>query len=442
MTRPLRQTLSTILLLCLTVVPTALIGAIAWRINQPGHIRDVEVELGRNLGMQVSLESVAYPGPGQVVYSGVVVRGQEPRGQSFAEVGRADSIRMHRADRELTVVLENPKLHAESPGQGLALLDLFIQRSAALPFERVGLTAATCGLDLGREDLSYTFKDVAGEFLADPKAPTLKLAYEVPGAGKGSRCELVLSRDRSREPFETSLSLRTVEGSPLPGRLLNVFFNAEDWLGTEAKISGTLNLREVNAAGWTADFHGEILDLDLARLVGQRFPRHRLTGRARITFEHASWGQRPSGQGPGWLEVKGELSSGQGAIGIDLLDALAREMKFRPSARRVHVDARKADVDFRSLGLSFAIHSSGEIEINGALGSEFPPDAVLAGISSPLLSAPQGTANVHGLIKTLFPVSTNDSGVLIPLTAESQVLLSLPLPAGVGAGTRRTLDGN
>ena len=128
MTRPLRRTLSTILLLFLTVVPTALVAAIAWRINQPGHIRDVEVELGRNLGMQVSLASVAYPSPGEVVYRGVVVRGQEPRGQSFAEVGRADSIRMHRADRELTVMLENPKLHAESPGQGLALLDLFIQR--------------------------------------------------------------------------------------------------------------------------------------------------------------------------------------------------------------------------------------------------------------------------------------------------------------------------
>ena len=298
----------------------------------------------------------------------------------------------------------------------------------------MGLTAATCGLDLGRDDLSYTLKDVAGEFLADAKAPTLKLAYEVPGAGKGSRCELVLSRDRRREPFETSLSLRTVEGSPLPGRLLNVFFNAEDWLGTEAKISGTLDLREVNSTGWTADFRGEIVDLDLARLIGQRFPRHRLTGRARITFEHASWGQRPKGQGPGWLEVKGELSSGQGAIGVDLLDALAREMKFRPAARRMHVDARKSDVDFRSLGLSFAIHSSGEIEINGALGSEFPPDAVLAGVSSPLLSAPGGTANVHGLIKTLFPVSTNDSGVLIPLTAESQVLFSLPLPASAGAG--------
>ena len=105
-------------------------------------------------------------------------------------------------------------------------------------------------------------------------------------------------------------------------------------------------------------------------------------------------------------------------------------MKFRPSARRAHVDARKPEVDFRSLGLSFAMQSNGEIQITGALGVEFPPDAVIAGASTAILSAPQGTANVHGLIKTLFPASENNPGVMIPLTAESQVLLSLPLPAG------------
>ncbi len=36
---------------------------------------------------------------------------------------------------------------------------------------------------------------------------------------------------------------------------------------------------------------------------------------------------------------------------------------------------------------------------------------------------------MHGLIKTLFPESSADPGVLVPLTAESQVLLSLPVPA-------------
>ena len=124
------------------------------------------------------------------------------------------------------------------------------------------------------------------------------------------------------------------------------------------------------------------------------------------------------------------------------IEALAREMKFRRSARLANLDARKSEVDFRALGLSFAMQSSGEIEIAGALGTEFAPEAVIAGGTSTLLSAPLGIASVHGLIKTLFPISQASSGILVPHTAESQVLLSLPVPASTVTTNRKTVDGN
>ena len=73
LTRPVRQTLATVLLFGLTVLPTALVATFAWRINRPGHIRDVEIELGRQLGLQVTLEGVRYPRPGEVVYQGIVL---------------------------------------------------------------------------------------------------------------------------------------------------------------------------------------------------------------------------------------------------------------------------------------------------------------------------------------------------------------------------------
>ena len=85
---------------------------------------------------------------------------------------------------------------------------------------------------------------------------------------------------------------------------------------------------------------------------------------------------------------------------------------------------------------------SGEIQIEGALGAEFAPEAVIVGGTTALLSAPLGTASVHGLIKTLFPVSQASSGFLVPHTAESQVLLSLPVPQGPATSTKQTLDGN
>ena len=212
--------------------------------------------------------------------------------------------------------------------------------------------------------------------------------------------------------------------------MLSVLFDADDWLGTEAKISGSLELRQANSSDWKARFEGEILDVDLARLVNQRFPRHRLTGKARITFEKAVWGQRPSGQGPGWIEVKGQLVAGAGSIGLNLFESLAQGDEIPARCSKALCRSSQARSRVPLAGAFVCDAGNGEIQITGALGAEFPPDAVLASSSSTLLTAPQGAASVHSLIKTLFPTPANNSGVLIPLTTESQVLLSLPLPAG------------
>jgi hypothetical protein len=263
----------------------------------------------------------------------------------------------------------------------------------------------------------------------------------VPGHGSGTRCELILSRDRRGDEIASKLSLKSVEGPPLPVKVLDLFFDAEGWLGADAALDGEIALRQNGSRDWEAEFRGELLDLDLGRLIGKRFPRHRLTGRARLKIDAARWGERP-GQGPGWIEAKGELLAGQGSIGIELVDALAREMSFRTAPKLDHLDPRKTDVEFRALGLAFAMQPSGEIQISGSLGSELPPDAVLAGPTTALLSAPQGTASVLGLIKTLFPVSQASKTALVPLTAESHVLLSLPIPPGSGVHAGSTVDGN
>jgi hypothetical protein len=441
LTRPVRQTLATVALFALTVVPTGIVAAFAWRINRPGHVRDVEIELGRQLGMQVTLEAVRYPKPGEVVYQGIVLRQEEPRSKGLIEIARADFARLQWADRDLTLHLENPRVRCESPRGGLAQLGSLFQRSGQVLFDRINVSAPSCQLELGRDDLAFSLREVAGEFLVDPRAPTLKLAYRIPGEGAGTRCELTLTRDRKTEQIETSLAFKTVEGMPLPARVLNVFFDADAWLGAGAKVEGAIRLNQQGSRDWEVAFQGELLDIDLTKLVGQRFPRHRLTGRARTIIKQARWGQRPN-QGFGWVEVIGELSAGQGSIGVDLIEALAREMKFRRSSRLVNLDTRRPEIDFRALGLSFAMQPSGEIHLAGALGAEFAPEVVIAGGTTALLSAPLGNASVHGLIKTLFPVTQASSGVLVPHTAESQVLLSLPIPQGPLTTTKQTVDGN
>jgi len=440
-TRPVRQSLATGVLLVFTVLPTAFVAMYAWRINRPGHIRDVEIELGRPLGLQVTLEGVRYPKPGEVVYQGIVLRQEELRGKGLTEIIRAELVRLVRSDRELTVHAENLKLSGESPKQAMAQVGALIQRSGALPFDRIHLAAPTCDLELDRDALRYSLQDLAGEFLADRSNPTLRVAYRLAEPGAGTRCELTLNRDRSTGQARTVVALKTLEGVPLPARVLDVFIDSAGWLGPRAKVEGTLSLSQLGAADWEADFQGNLIDVDLATLVGGRFPRHHLSGTARVALQSARWGDRP-GQGTGWREARGELIASTGSIGVDFLNALAREMKFRLTPRVARLDPRKTEVEFRSMGVGFEMQANGEIRLTGALGNEFSPETVLVNATSPLVLAPTGTASVHGLIKTLFPVADAPPGVMVPLTSESRVLLCLPVSPEIAAKSGRTLGGN
>ena len=424
-----------------TVLPTALVAMYAWRINRPGHIRDVEIELGRQLGLQVTLEAVRYPRPGEVVYQGIVLRQEEPRGKGLTEIARAELVRLVRSERELTLHAENLKLSGESPKQAMAQVEALIQRLGALPFDRLHLAAPSCDVELDREALRYSLQDLAGEFLADRSNPTLRVAYRLADPGAGTRCELTLNRDRTTDLARTILVLKTLEGPPLPARVLDVFFDSADWLGPKAKVDGTLSLSQIGAADWEADFQGNLIDVDFSTLVGRRFPRHHLSGNARVALQSARWGDRP-GQGTGWREARGELIASTGSIGVDFLNALAREMKFRLLPRLTRLDPRKTEVEFRSMGIAFEMQASGEIRLTGALGNEFSPETVLVSATAPLALAPTGTASIHGLIKTLFPVADAPPGVMVPLTSESRVLLCLPVAPEIAAKSGRTLGGN
>src|SRR5262249_54826516 len=157
-------------------------------------------------------EAVAYPRPGEVVYRGIVLRHDEPRGKGLAEIARADLVRMVRADHELTVQAENLTLRAEGPKQALAQVGSFIQRSGVLPYQRINVSAPNCRLDLGQEDLEFSVQEVVGEFVADHTNPMLRVAYRLAELGTGTHCELILNRDRSINPVPMTLMLKTREG--------------------------------------------------------------------------------------------------------------------------------------------------------------------------------------------------------------------------------------
>lgn len=435
LTRPHRQVLGTLLLVLTTVAPTVFVGLTAWRINRPGHRHEVEAELGRRLGMKVSLESVSYPRFGEAVCTGVALWQEEPRQRTkLVEVARADRVRLSRVGRQIVLGAEGLRLSAEGPSQAVAQVGDLLRRAGEADFERVSLTASACEVSLSAEDegLGYSLRDLAATFRADPGAPALEASYRiaVPGLAP-SRCELKLVRDRRGEALRTTLSLRTAEETPLAARVLSPFFDPDDWLGPEARVRGTLTLSQVGSEDWQADFSGELTDVALGSLLGDRVPDHLLSGRATVSIDSAHWGPRPGGAS-GWVTASGRLSAGPGAISTSLLRALRTEMRFRLPDQ---LELRPGVVDFQGLGLAFSIREDGEVHLAGGLGEAFGPGTVLLdgeGLTG-LAFAPREPGNLIGLRRTLGPPDAGQA-ILVPATPELQFLDYLPMPARAPRG--------
>jgi hypothetical protein len=438
-TRPTRQAAATLALVVLTVLPTLYVAHTAWRIRRPRHLRAVEAAIGARLGFVVSLDSVRYPKPREVVYRGVVLRQEEPRKKGLVEIGRAKEVRLRQGDRELTLEARGVALRAESPRLAIAEIGSMLQRSNDDANEHVGMTVDTLDVDLGSGIEPYHLRDVVGNYVADSSAPAIRASYRFVSPGASTRCELAMTRDRKAEPVRTTLAFKTVEGLPLPARVLDPFFDSVSWFGRDAKVDGSITLRQEGGGDWEAEFQGNLFEIELSELVNRRFPMHRLSGCARLSVASSRWAERP-GQGFGWVEASGELTAGPGVVGFGLLQALRTEMKFRPGPRLARiVTTGRLDLNFQALALGFAMTQDGEIQLHGALGNEFAPDAVIVGATSPLVFAPEGAANVRGLIKMLVPVTAINHATMVPLTQRSRVLMALPVPAEVGT---KPIDGN
>ncbi len=439
LTRPRRQALVTLALFAFTVLPTVYVGFTAWRINRPGHVRDVEVEIGRSIGLQVTLDSVRYPRPGEVVYVGMVLRQDEPRRGGLTEIARAKSVRLRKIGRDLTLETDGLSLRAASPRQAMAQIGELLGGAGQGEYRQISLAAQSCTVDLGlgaSKPFVLELHDVAAAFQNDARVPTLAASYRLLDNGSSTRCEVALARDRKGEGIETTVTLKTMESMPLPARVFDAFFDSDAWLGAKARVLGALTLKQVGQGDWQAEFGGELIDVDLKTLFDKRFPRHRMTGLAHLAIKDARWANRP-GQGFGWVSAEGEFSTGAGTIGTELLQALSQEMRFKPSFK---LTTKYPELAFSSLGFSFNLGPNGDIQLGGGFRSQFAPDDILVLNDRPLMKAPGGTANVRGLLKTLFPASAE---AMAPVTADSQLISRyLPLPPDIANRPGQRLGGN
>src|SRR5262249_2328994 len=143
-----RQVLATLALVAFTVAPTAYVSWAVWRVNQPGHVREVEAEAGRRIGLHVALDSVRYPRPGEAVLRGVTLR-REDGPSRLTEVARATVVRVRLDGRDATLEAEGLLLRGEGPKAALAQAAALLGRAAGPEVDRVSLSAAEARVELG-----------------------------------------------------------------------------------------------------------------------------------------------------------------------------------------------------------------------------------------------------------------------------------------------------
>lgn len=420
LTRPRRQVLATLALVIFSVFPSGYVAYSAYRVSQPGHLREVEAEVGRRLGVLVSVARASHPRPDVDVLEGVSLRLDNAR---HAEIARANTLRITRDGTEMTLRVGKLHLRGDGASDALGQALVLMRRLTSADADRISLVANTCDVDLGCR--TETIRDLAAILQVDRSSPTLTASYLMPDDLRGSptRCELTVRREAGEAGVITTVGLKTMDG-PVPARVLDTFFDAESWLGASARLEGSLGLIRREGHEWEASFRGELSDVALSSIVGRRFAGQRLSGLARLTIDGARWSDRPGGQGSGWVEARGTLTAGPGSISVGLLRSMESRMKFRLSAP---VDPRKTDLDFQGLGLRFVMNSAGELALGGGLGEEYAPDAVLVqgDRSLPLARAPEGGANVRGLWNMLIPAPAES---LAPAVPEAQAMRFLPLP--------------
>lgn len=421
LTRPRRQILATLALIGFTVLPSAYVGYTAHRVGRPSHLREVEDEIGRRLGVLVKVATASHPRPDQDVLEGVSLRlDASPR----SEIAHADSLRLTRGKRELTLKVGTLHLRGGEAANVLHQVTTIMRRLTSSDETQIALVADRAEIAFGGKP--QTVYDLAAILKTSREHPTLTASYLIAGDANAprTRCEMILSQSAGPEGIRTSVTMKTLDGA-IDARLLSPFFDPESWLGSLAKMDGTITLERREGHDWVAEFRGMFENVDLSSIVGHRFAGHRLSGKGRIAIEKARWADRGAGQGTGWIEARGTLLSGPGTISVGLLRALESRMHFRLGSP---IDPEKRDLAFQALGLTFAMDAQGDLKITGALGHEYMPDAVFVQGNRPLplARAPEGLASVRGLWNTLIPATVE---VMAPAVSEANVLRSLPLPS-------------
>ncbi len=384
----------------LALLPT--LSVLAWTASHylPGEIDRHRRQLSAQLGLQVEIDSVSHPRPGQTLYEALRLIDPDSGRIVFA----CRTLEAGRRDNDLVLIASTPEMEVE----GLTDLWRIVARKLRMDSlgQRPALRFFAQQLTLHGEDNAQTITEVMGQIgpVANKTGSTAAtLRYRIAGNAPSQPAWITVGRKVSGGVAVSHLNLNTQE-TQLPLSLLRPLLPAVANLGQEALFRGSI-WAEQTSDGWSGELVGELAQVDLNRLVTENFP-HKLSGTASVMLQDARFKQGRL------LQASGTLTAGPGVVEKSLLAAGGRWLGLKSAA----LGSRRF-IPYDRLAARFQVDGS---------NLHIQPAALISSASGPLLSQTSKQPQpLLGLVRMLVPQNETH----VPATRETDWLLAhLPLP--------------
>lgn len=413
-----RLCLAGFFLLC--VAPTLGVGAWCAMRHLPWAAEEEAKNLGRQLGLDVHLQGLKNLRPGAVLYEGFQLADPET-GQCLLRCRMLEvqwkTIADRQGDVKPMLILLASQTEIEKAGlrQLGNLLQRAMQGQTGRPAVDLRVSAGELTLRAGAN--SQTLTGVEGSLDNPPGGVQAMAAFRLAGADMAEPIKIRVVRNRQTTPPASGFELYT-GGGELPCDLLAAAWPELGELGSRSRFRGYIwanqDPGERTIDNWSGEATGQILGIDLERLVSDYFP-HKLSGTADVTIQTARFRH-------GRLEeVGGTVVAGPGVIGRSLLQAAVRHLQFSSGA---DLDLLGDQTPYDRLALGLSMDGRG-LRIEGRCSST-QRGVVMTDRRLTLLVAPAAQPQpVAAFIQTLVPGSTAQ----VPATDQTDWLVThLPMP--------------
>lgn len=399
----------------LGVLPTLLVGA--WCLNRhlPGSARAAAEQLGRQLGLNARLDGLKHLRPGVLLCDGLELTDPET-GQTILRCRLLEIARQQETDEQgqgrtvLAITAAQPEVEAASLGRLWQCLQRAMEGSCG-PLE-ADLRLSADDLTLRASDPPQTVTGLEATFESRAGRTRAEAHFRLAGVDTNDPIRVCIDRNRQISPPANGFELYT-GGGELPCNVLAMGLKEWKPLGPQCCFRGYLKANE-STEGWEGEMFGQLVKLDLGRLVTDNFP-YRLSGSGEATVQSARFRRGRLEEGNVTVTI------GPGAIDRALLAAAVDRLKLVPGVEPPYAGQR---LRYRELSLSATLDAQG-LRLHGRCPATEPGTILSDEQGNRLLGEPPQPQPVAALVQTLAPPSV----VQVPAGRQTDWLLRhLPVP--------------